>query len=563
MKRKTYLLTLVALAIFSTLIYFEKMSPARAGTGAMSNPGVQGRVVSVYGPLENARVRIPGSEHYSLTDRQGIFTLPPDLLSGDRLRITAGKEGWFNNEQVRSPYGPARDIHLNPVYLNDDPDYRFISPVTCAQCHGKVARYWDRSKMAHTSSNPMVLDMLYGTDVFGRQGIEPGFKLDNPGEQSNCISCHAPSAAASRGGSSLDLGAALRSPSTEWDGISCDYCHKVRNVIPDPGKPSGKATVLERQSSPRGRSILVFGPYDDAVAAPMAASYNPLFGDAEFCSSCHSHYKKLDGKKSWNPGEIYSASEWKGLKLENNSFLPIQTTFQEWQEWQKELPLDDPNKGKKCQDCHMGWRKEMLPYDNYVVDGMARSMWGTYRSPQDIRPHHFDGGTKTQLNTSLSMELEGKITGKKLELNVYITNTNGGHWVPTGETIRSVMLVLHASDSKGDPLEMIKGGTLPDWAGKGPVKKGNYAGLPGAVFARVLEDDKGHLNVPFWQATRIASDTRIRPKKTVDLKFEFALTDPEDEPTAEADLIYRPANRPLVVKKQWLAEDILITSKVW
>ena len=76
-------------------------------------------------------------------------------------------------------------------------------------------------------------------------------------------------------------------------------------------------------------------------------------------------------------------------------------------------------------------------------------------------------------------------------------------------------------------------------------------------------DDRGNLNVPFWQATRIVSDTRIRPKKSVALKFEFALRDPEDEPTAQADLIYRPAMRPLVAKKRWLAEDILITSKVW
>jgi len=211
----------------------------------------------------------------------------------------------------------------------------------------------------------------------------------------------------------------------------------------------------------------------------------------------------------------------------------------------------------------MGWRKEMLPYGNYVVDGMARNMWGTYRSPQDIRPHHFDGGTKTQLSTSLAMELEGEITGKNLVLNVYITNTNGGHWVPTGETMRSVMLLLRASDSKGNALKMIKGGTLPEWAGEGAVEKGNYGGLPGAMFARVLQDDQGNLNVPFWRATRIASDTRIRPKKTVALKFEFALTDPEDEPKAQADLIYRPVIKPLSLKKQWLAEDILITSKVW
>jgi hypothetical protein len=118
-------------------------------------------------------------------------------------------------------------------------------------------------------------------------------------------------------------------------------------------------------------------------------------------------------------------------------------------------------------------------------------------------------------------------------------------------------------DSNGNPLKMVKGERLPEWTGKGEVEAGNYAGLPGSVFARVLEDDKGHLNVPFWRATSIASDTRIRPKSTVTLRYEFLLENPEDEPSAEARLIYRPVIRPWVKNKHWLAEDILITSRVW
>ena len=104
---------------------------------------------------------------------------------------------------------------------------------------------------------------------------------------------------------------------------------------------------------------------------------------------------------------------------------------------------------------------------------------------------------------------------------------------------------------------------LPDWAGRGNVANGNYAGLPGAAFARVLGDDQGNLNVPFWKATRIVSDTRIRPKKTVDLKFEFAIEDPEDEPTVEASLIYRPVIRPLAEVKSWVVEDMRIATAVW
>ncbi len=323
------------------------------------------------------------------------------------------------------------------------------------------------------------------------------------------------------------------------------------------------SAVLERQAALRGSSILVFGPYDDVVVPPMAASYNPIFEQGQFCSTCHSHYKKLGDGKTWDYSKVYTDSEWKGFGLEDDTFLPIQTTYQEWKHWQDQLSADDPNKGKKCQDCHMSWRKEMLPYDNYVVDGMARHMWGTYRSAQNIRPHHFDGGTETQLKTALAMELEGEVIDNRLNISVYVTNTNGGHWVPTGETMRSVMLLLQAFDSKGRELRMTKGPVLPDWTGKGNIEEANYAGLPGAVFARVLKDDEGNIHVPFWQATGVASDTRVRPKSAATLKFEFALQDPEDEPTAEAKLIYRPVIRPWAMKKNWPVKDILIVSKLW
>ena len=542
--------------------YYVMTGAADAADNNPSSVTIRGRVTSIYGPVENARVRIIGEESFTLTDRQGRYELQTALPANSRLIVTAGKEGWFNNGQIANFSGRTRDIFLNPVYLNDRADYRFISPVTCSQCHVKLTRYYDQSKMAHTTSNPKLLNMYYGTDAFNRPGLGPGYRLDNPDSEGNCTTCHAPSTAGAVP-ASQDLKNVLRSPWTEWDGISCDYCHKVRKVIKDKTRPSQTTAVHERQTPVQGNSILVFGPYDDVIAPPMSASYNPVFDQGQFCSLCHSQSERLENGNSWDSSKIYSAGEWKAFGLKDKTFIPIQTTYQEWKQWQDQLPAGDANKGKKCQDCHMSWRKEMLPYDNYVVDGNARNMWGNFRSPKNIRPHHFDGGTETQLKTALDLELEGEVSDNKLTITAFITNTNGGHWVPTGETLRSVMLLLKATDSSGKPLKMIKGGILPDWTGKGNVKSGNYAGLPGAVFARVLGDNEGNLNVPFWKATRIVSDTRIRPKKTVTLKFEFLVEDPDDEPTAEASLIYRPAFRSLVKIKSWDAEDILITSSVW
>jgi hypothetical protein len=559
---KYILIGAAVVSVFMAAGYF--ITAGSAQTADDNGPGIviRGRVISAYGPVENARVRVAGDENYNLSDRQGRYELITAHSPGTRLLVTAGKEGWFNNGQVADGSGRIRDIFLNPVFLNDRPDYRFNSPVVCSRCHVKLTRYWDQSKMAHTTSNPKLLDMYYGTDAFQRQGVGPGYRLDNPNSDGNCTTCHAPSAAGSIP-VSQDIKKVLRNPWIEWDGISCEYCHKVRKVIKDKTKPSHKAAVLERQSPARGNSILVLGPYDDVVVPPMAASFNPVFDRGEFCSICHSHFKKLDNGKTWDSSAVYSTAEWAGFGLDGNDYLPIQTTYQEWKQWQDKLPADDSNKGKKCQDCHLSWRKEMLPYDNYVVDGNARRMWGTFRSPKNIRPHHFDGGTETQLKTALSLEVEGQISDKKLTVHVYITNTNGGHWVPTGETMRSVMLLVKATDSNGKALEMTNGSRLPDWMGKGSVEAGNYAGLPGAAFARVLGDNQGNLNVPFWKATRVVSDTRIRPKKSVELKFEFAIEDPEDEPAVAASLIYRPVMRPLAEIKNWDVKDILIATSVW
>jgi len=561
-RKSVFLVVSGVLSLVAAIYLWTASGEAQTAAENSSDRRIWGRVVSEYGPVPDARVRVAGDEKYTLTDRQGRFEIGTGHQPARSLKVTAGKDGWFNNGGMAYPVGEAGDIFLNPLPRGDSPGYRFIAPTICARCHNKLARYWDRSKMAHTTSNRKVLDMYNGTDASGGKGIGPGYKLDNPQNDGNCVSCHAPSIAVSDSGIK-NLNRALWSSRAEWDGISCDYCHKVRKVIRKKNRPSRMAPIMKRLTPTRGNTILVLGPYDDVVNSVMAASYSPVFDKGRFCSTCHSHFKKLPSGTVWDRNRVYTDSEWKGFGLEDNTDLPIQTTYQEWKQWQGQLTADDANKGKRCQDCHMGWRKEMLPYDNFVVEGNARNMWGTKRSPSNIRPHHFEGATETQLKTALSMEVAGDIIGKTLTVKVFITNTNGGHWVPTGETMRSVMLLLNATDSSGKPLEMIQGSRLPNWAGTGEVATGNYAGSPGAVFARVLQDDNKNLHVPFWKATSIAMDTRIRPKKTVTLEFEFALENPEDEPTAKAKLVYRPVIKPLAQLKKWKVEDILITSSVW
>ena len=237
--KKSFLIGIVFAAVFlATAGYYLTVSVAQTVTQNRQETIIRGRVTSTYGPVEKARVRIAGEEKYTLTDREGRYELVAAHRPGQQLMVTAGKEGWFNNGQVANRSGRIQDILLNPIYLDDRPGYRFISPVTCSRCHVNLTRYYDQSKMAHTTSNPKVLDMYYGTDALLRKGMGPGYRLDNPRSQGNCTICHAPSVAGSIPWSQ-DLNDVLRSPRTEWDGISCDYCHKVRKVIKDNTKPSG------------------------------------------------------------------------------------------------------------------------------------------------------------------------------------------------------------------------------------------------------------------------------------------------------------------------------------
>ena len=531
-----------------------------AETKRASGSVIKGRVISAYGPVEGATVRIPGAEDAVITDQNGVFRLPLRIKKNRNIRITAGKEGWFNNGQFVQP-GRRTEIYLNPLPRTDDQHYQFLPLTVCAQCHVKLTKTYNKSKMAHTTSNPKLLQMYNGTDAFDRSGKGPGFKLDNPDKDGDCIQCHAPSIAAADP-KSHDLNKALYSPRLEWDGISCDYCHKVRRVTKSKNTASGYKAGLLRQKPSKGNSILVMGPYDDVSVPPMAASFNPVFQKGVFCSQCHSHLKDL-GSKKWDWQKVYSKKEWEGFGLKDDKTLPLQTTYQEWKQWQDSLTAQDSNKGKKCQDCHMSWRKNMLPFDNHVVDDHARRMWGSYRSSQSINPHQFDGGTETQLKTAVSMEIESEVKGNILTTTVYITNTNGGHWVPTGEPMRSVLLVLDAVDENEKPLKRLSGEVMPEIAGRGDLSKGNYAGLSGVLFAKVLEDAAGNQHVPFWRAESIAIDNRIRPKSTVSYQWKFRLNNPDEEPSVTAKLFYRPVNKSLAQSKKWLVDDILITDAAW
>ncbi|TES89490.1 MAG: carboxypeptidase regulatory-like domain-containing protein, partial [Desulfobacteraceae bacterium] len=116
-RRKIYISIglILALGVLAVLL-FKQPGSAQPRPDSIRGRTVYGRVISKYGPVENARVRVAGTERYTLTDRQGRFELSTGHFTGKKLWVTAGKEGWFNNAQVAYPSGRMKDIFLYPVY---------------------------------------------------------------------------------------------------------------------------------------------------------------------------------------------------------------------------------------------------------------------------------------------------------------------------------------------------------------------------------------------------------------------------------------------------------------
>src|SRR6185436_13626264 len=118
-----------------------------------------------------------------------------------------------------------------------------------------------------------------------------------------CLSCHAPMAGLL---DDLEL-----SRKVSWEGITCDYCHSIRDVAMDGSKYKAVVQFGNVKS----------GPSKDAVSPAHGTAYSSAHTSALLCAVCHEHKNRLG--------------------------FPVVTTYSEWK--------DSPSgKGDvECQQCHM------------------------------------------------------------------------------------------------------------------------------------------------------------------------------------------------------------------
>jgi len=523
------------LSLFS--LFFVEISPASVVADSAHYSGV---VVDPKGsPVNNAIVRLQGTSFSTLTDPTGFFNISIDKAVGSK-HITAWKEGYYNGGVPMPAEGTECSIILNPILKEDNAKYSWVPSLfkslednqseikPCQQCHEELAEQWNKSTHGSSAINPVFLAFFNGTDIDGKNESGPGYKVDFPNSNGNCTTCHVPAMALNDPFNSDPREAR----GVEREGVFCDFCHKIDEARIDRvgGHPGTLSLKLNR---PVNGHQLFYGQYDDVF--PGDDSYHPLYKESRYCAPCHNG-------NFWN--------------------VLIYSEFQEWTE------STYAKKNIHCQDCHMtanGTQTRFAP----------EKEGGIERSPETIPSHVFNGvNDRTLMTEAIDLDVQVKLNESDLIVTATVKNVKAGHHYPTGNPMRNMVLLVEVSGENGYALPLVSGEKVPVWGGIGPVEKGNYAGLPGKGFAKVLRDSISYPDsnrqrhfrpespAPHWRPVIVESDNRIPANGTDLSQYKFTIpADLRGSIHVSARLIFRKSFKNWMDSKGVAMNDLELAQK--
>lgn len=155
------------------------------------------------------------------------------------------------------------------------------------------------------------------------------------------------------------------------------------------------------------------------------------------------------------------------------------TLFPEYEEWRDEYSAQG---SQDCQVCHMPATRREVALGSPERTGIREH---SFRLPERL------------LGRALSGQAHVSLVGASLRVVVTLTNSGAGHAVPSGLPERRVQIGVVVLDASGQVRAR-------DEHSRG----------------RVLVDAAGH-EAPFFLATRVERDTRIRPGKSETDVFEL------------------------------------------
>jgi hypothetical protein len=280
----------------------------------------------------------------------------------------------------------------------------------CGRCHRAILESWKTSAHARAVESALFQEGLELTETTFGESTER-----------TCLSCHAPLAG-------LIKDFSLRQKVT-WEGITCDYCHSVRDV--SLGGENPRATVE--------LSLVKSGPLKDVVAPVHGTRYSAVHTSSLICAPCHEYRNPLG--------------------------FPVLTTYSEWEK------SPSAKEGRDCQSCHM-----------YSVAGQVVDPRILKSAGAKVNLHQMPGSHSIdQLNRTIKAQLSTSREGDHLKVAIEVANVAAGHYVPTGSPMRQLILEVTADPYGGRRLreERIYRRTVADKDGK-QVELEPYAFVTGA-----------------------------------------------------------------------------------
>jgi hypothetical protein len=324
--------------------------------------------------------------------------------------------------------------------------YDMPSPASaeiCGDCHREIHAGWKESAHARAMESRVFQDALKLSDAdFGPQARKV------------CLGCHSPVAVAT--------GDTALVKKVSWEGVTCDYCHSLRQVTLGEANPKARVEFTGPKS----------GPSKDMVSPAHETVYSELHTSSLACAVCH-EYKNALG-------------------------FPVLTTYSEWK------ASSYGKSGQPCQSCHMS----LVQGD--IVDPRVKGA-----SSDTVNLHKMPGGhSLDQLTKAVKATLTVVRRGDTIEATVKLVNAGAGHCVPTGSPLRRLILEVRADSYGGQHLreERVYGRTVVDQNGDpighehvGFIKAAKEISdtrlLPGGIKLEAFT-----FEIPRGQQTRVEAD---------------------------------------------------------
>jgi hypothetical protein len=443
--------------------------------------------------------------------------------ANDTARVVASLPGHYISG-VAWRAGQPVTLTLRPHPTEDSEEYAWVdpgadpaAPENCANCHTETYRQWSASGHARSASNRHFLDVFAGTDWHGNADVGWNFAADHPDARPVCVACHVPTIAADDPAAEQPS----RAKGVAREGIHCDFCHKIAgtSIAQSPaflGVQHGRDAL--RLVRPSGGAQVFFGQLDDVDRGRDV--FSPLYRSSLYCASCHDG--TLFGTRAY---ETYS--EWRASRYAAH--------------------------GVECQDCHMR--------PDGVTRNIAPGHGGVDRDPRTLSTHHFPGSIdESFLRASVDLNLRVNRDGEMVLAETTVRPVGVGHMLPTGSPDRQLILIVEATDAAGQLLDLLAGPSIPPVGGIGSRDAGNYAGLAGKLYAKVLVAAGDVVPAPFWRAVDVQSDSRLRPDTPDTTEFRFACAS-SSTARVRATLVYRRFYKQTIDEKGWPDRDVLLAER--